>query len=137
MVGEDLTLDMVVLVLDNTCRVAVELLVVLYEVLVEVAHTDTDRAANILVDARHLDGLQLFKSTENYHCGSLSFFFRLFSQKAVAKVKILCDFELSVTIKKCLSRKVAFPVCVVPVFVPLRVTCISIYAQVLWYVRYD
>ena len=52
MVGEDLALDMVVLVLDYARRQSVELLVMLDEILVEVAHADSHRTAHVLVDAR-------------------------------------------------------------------------------------
>ena len=48
-VGKYKTLNMVVLVLDNTRRLTCELLVVLHEVLIEVAHTDRYRATHILV----------------------------------------------------------------------------------------
>ena len=46
------TLDMVILVLNNTGRLACKLLVVLNKILVEVAHTDRDRATHILVETR-------------------------------------------------------------------------------------
>lgn len=49
-VGEDTTLNVVVLVLDDTSRLAGKLLVVLYEVLIEVAHTNGDRTTHILVE---------------------------------------------------------------------------------------
>ena len=50
-VGKYHTLDMVVLVLDYTRGLSGKLLVVLNEVLVEVAHTNRYRAAHILVEA--------------------------------------------------------------------------------------
>ena len=52
MVSEYLTLDVVILMLDDARRLACELLVMLYEVLVEVAHADRYGAAHILVKTR-------------------------------------------------------------------------------------
>ena len=51
-VGKHLTLDMVVLMLDDTSRLACKLLVVLHKVFVEVAHADGHRAAHILMQTR-------------------------------------------------------------------------------------
>ena len=48
-VGEDLTLQVVVLVLDHAGSIAIERLIVLDELLVEVADTDRHGARNVLV----------------------------------------------------------------------------------------
>ena len=52
-IGKDLALQMVILVLNNARREARELLVVLHEVLVEVAHTNRYGTNHILVNARN------------------------------------------------------------------------------------
>ena len=48
-VGKDLTLQVVVLVLDNACWQTIEQLIVLNEVLIQIAHLDSHRATHILV----------------------------------------------------------------------------------------
>lgn len=50
-VGEDLAFQVVVLVLDHTCGIAIEGFVVLLEILVEVAHTNCHGARNVLVQS--------------------------------------------------------------------------------------
>ena len=62
--------------------------------------------------------LYLVKSAEHNHRRCLTFLLRLRLQKAAAKVHIFSDFEVTVRVKKCFLRVLAFPVFVVAAVVP-------------------
>ena len=85
--------------------------------------------------------LYLLETTKYYHAWSVRrlspavTLCRLLFQQSIAKVKILCYVEIKICVKCCLFGKFAFPVFVVPAYVPHGIGTIEIVAYVIRDIR--